>query len=473
MTQDSSVVLARFASQVTHVTLPDPVVSVVERQLLDTLGVMLAASGIGEGCREIVELVTRQGGTPESTVLGSTVRLPAVAAAFANGALAHALDFDDIYEPGASHVAAATVPAVLALVERSPTPVPGTEVLAALAAGGEVICRLGRAVASDDGSVPTKLSSQLLGYFGAAAAAGRLLRLGPDRMLSAFGLALMQAAGTMEVVHATASVGKCIYEAFSNQGGVQSALLAELGVPAPTASLEGAAGLFRAHFDGHYDRAVLLEDLGARFLLRDVSFKLWPASKVTHPFVEAALELTARPEVRAEAIETITVSVGPWGRAFCEPLAERAHPPTSAAAKNSIPFTVARALANRRLTLADFTETRLDEQPARALAERVRVRFAPELATPGATEPGMVEVRLTSGDTVVARVETARGHPSRPLAFDGVVTKFRECAGYARAVPSPAILDECVAAVARLRSLTDARPLLSMVACDTRNHRQS
>jgi 2-methylcitrate dehydratase PrpD len=362
---------------------------------------------------------------------------------------------------------------VLALAERSPTPIPGAEVLAALAAGGEVICRLARAVASDDGGLPTKLASQLLGYFGAAAAAGRLLRLGPDRMLSAFGLALMQAAGTMEIVHATASVGKCIYEAFSNQGGVQSALLAELGLPAPAASLEGTAGLFRAHFDGRYDRAVLLEGIGTSFLLRDISFKPWPASKVTHPFVEAALDLAARPELRHDAIQAIIVSVGPWGRAFCEPLAERAHPPTSAAAKNSIPFTVARALANRRLTLADFTEAGLEDGPARALAERVRVRFAPELATPGRTEPGMVEVQLASGQTLAARVDTARGHPSRPLAFDAIATKFRECATYARAVPSATTLDDCVALVARLASVSDARPLLSMLACGTGKDRQT
>src|SRR5262249_29903739 len=154
------------------------------------------------------------------------------------------------------------------------------------------------------------------GYFGAAAAAGRVLGLTADRMHSAFGLALMQTAGTMEIVHATDSVGKCIYEAFANQGGVQSALLAELGLPVAAASMEGEAGLYRAHFDGRYTRATLVDDLGKRFLLADLSFKPWPASKLTHPFVQAGLELRARNALRAEAIEGIVVHVGPWGRAF-------------------------------------------------------------------------------------------------------------------------------------------------------------
>jgi 2-methylcitrate dehydratase PrpD len=465
--EEATAALSRFASGLDGATLPGGVVDVLERQVLDTLGAMLAASGIGEGCPEIVELVTRQGGTPEATVVGTAVRVPATAAAFANGALAHALDFDDVYEGGMSHVAASTVPAALALAERSAVPVTGRELLAALAAGGEVICRLSLAVAPADGAVPTKLSSQLLGYFGAAATAGRLLKLHDEQMRSAFGLALMQAAGTMEIVHATASVGKCIYEAFSNQGGVQSALLAALGLPAAGASVEGAAGLFRAHFDGHGSRDVLLDGLGTRFLVSDVSFKPWPASKVTHPFVEAALDVAARAEAASERIETITVTVGPWGRAFCEPLAERAHPRTSAAAKNSIPFTVARALARGGLTLRDFTATELDDPHAGALADRIRVRFLPELATPSGTEPGLVELRLASGRTLTARVDTARGHPSRPLDLAAIADKLRECATYARPTPGAAALQACVDLVARLPTAPDVRPLLSMLACDT------
>ena len=459
MTDDASLALSRFASGLSFGTLPDVVVSVLKRQVLDTLGVMLAASGIGEGCPEILELVARQGGSPEATVLGVAPRVPATAAAFANGALAHALDFDDLYEPGIAHVAAATVPAALAAAERSAVAVSGADFLAALAAGGEVICRLSRA-AMTDGAVPSKLGSQVFGYFGAAAAAGRVLGLRAERMHSAFGLALMQTAGTMEIVHATDSVGKCIYEAFSNQGGVQSALLAELGLPVAAASLEGEAGLFRAHFGGRYTRATLVDGLGERFLLADLSFKPWPASKLTHPFVQAGLELLGRDAVRAEAIDAIVVHVGPWGRAFCEPLAERARPRSSATAKNSIPFTLAKVLAHGRLTLADFTEDGLHDPAAHALADRVEPRFVAELATAEGTEAGVVELRTAAG-TASARVDVALGHPRQPLDFDAITAKFRECATYAKRRPPETALKGCVDLVAGLPSVSDVRTLLS------------
>lgn len=460
MTDDASLALSRFASGLSLAVLPEPVVSVLKRQVLDTLGVMLAASGIGEGCPEVLALVARQGGAPEASVLGIAGRVPVTAAAFANGALAHALDFDDLYDPGIAHVAAATVPAALAAAEASAVPVSGADFLAALAAGGEVICRLSRAAMADDGAVPTKLASQVFGYFGAAAAAGRVLRLTPERMHSALGLALMQAAGTMEIVHATGSVGKCVYEAFSNQGGVQSALLADLGLPAAAASLEGEAGLFRAHFDGRYVRGALVDGLGERFLLADVSFKPWPASKVTHPFVQAGLELAAREAVRADAVEAIVVHVGPWGRAFCEPLAERARPHSSSTAKNSIPFTLAKALAHGRLTLADFTAAGLDDPAAHAIADRVRPRFVAALASAAGTEAGVVEIR-TAGGVRSARVDLALGHPSRPLDLDAIAAKFRDCATYARVCPPASALDGCVDLVARLPSVPDVRALLS------------
>ncbi len=457
---DAAVLFSEFVSGLQYDDLGPEVISVLKRQVLDTLGTMLAASGIGEGGREIVELVCAQGGRAESTVLSGGTRVPAVAAAFANGALAHALDFDDIFEAGASHVAISTVPAALAVAESLETPVSGAELLTALAAGAEVICRLSRAAMAADGAVPTLLASQVFGYFGAAATAARLLRLTPARTESAFGLALMQAAGTMEIVHSTSGVGKCIYAAFSNQGGVQSALLAAHGVEGPSASLEGAAGLFNAHFGGRYSRAALVDGLGRAFVIPEISFKAWPASKVTHPFVEAALQIASAHRFEAEEVEAVTLRVGPWGRAFCEPAAERARPRTSAAAKNSLPFTVAKALAHRALTLADFTAEGLADERALGVAARVGYRFEPGLGSAAGAEPGAVEVRLRSGASPAATVEVALGHPAKPLGFDAIARKFRDGARHARVVPGEPALERSVATTARLESVADVRAVI-------------
>ncbi len=74
-----------------------------------------------------------------------------------------------------------------------------------------------------------------------------MLGLDSSSMRSAFGLALMHATGTEEmVVHAAQSIGKVLYAGLSNQGGVQSALMAHHGVQAIGDALKGTAGLFAA-----------------------------------------------------------------------------------------------------------------------------------------------------------------------------------------------------------------------------------
>src|SRR5207302_10734082 len=124
----------------------------------------------------------------------------AAVAALANGAMGHALNYEDVY-PGGGHVGVVTFPAALAVAERR-CGVSGREFLAALAAGAEIAARLQVAVRrAHDGSPEAKPQpTQMLGYFSAAASAGRVLGLGPDAMLSALGLALMQASGNRQVV---------------------------------------------------------------------------------------------------------------------------------------------------------------------------------------------------------------------------------------------------------------------------------
>ncbi|MGW0792755.1 MmgE/PrpD family protein [Streptomyces sp. NPDC002911] len=88
-------VLAEFAAEVTYDKLPQPAVDSAKKSLLDTLGVILAASGTEPAAHAAVDVVRDTGGRPQSTVLGHGFRAPAIMAAFANGAMAHCLNFDD------------------------------------------------------------------------------------------------------------------------------------------------------------------------------------------------------------------------------------------------------------------------------------------------------------------------------------------------------------------------------------------
>ncbi|MBV8535729.1 MAG: MmgE/PrpD family protein [Alphaproteobacteria bacterium] len=461
---DSVETISRFASALRFQDIPFDIVAVAKHTVLDTLGVALASSGIGEGCAEVIEFVTAQGGAPEATIWSTGQRVPAASAAMANGTLARALDYDDILESPQTHVAVCVVPAAFAAAERRARPVSGQELIAALVVGCEIQHRLALAIAKgqDPHEFPALIPTQVFGYFSAAAAAGRLFGLTPAKMQSALGLALMQTAGTEElVVHSADSMGKTIYAAFCNQAGVQSAVLAEHGVLAHGAVFDGKAGLFGAHYDGRYDRRPLTEGLGETFVSGNRCFKFWPGTLVTHPFIEAALALIAAHDIAPADIEQVTARVGVWGRAMSEPLAMRRKPPTSSAAMNSLPFILAKVLVNRTVTLADFKGTRRSETAALAMAERISSVFDPALSPTTGPEGGALEIRRRDGRVHAMTVDRPRGHPSRPLSFDEIATKFRSNAGYAKVVPAAGRLDRIIDLVRRLDELADVREIVA------------
>ena len=79
--------LAEFAALQSFDRLPASVVETTKRITLDSLGCALAATTLGDGCRETMAVMSRLAGPPESTILGLGTKVSPTNAAFANGAL--------------------------------------------------------------------------------------------------------------------------------------------------------------------------------------------------------------------------------------------------------------------------------------------------------------------------------------------------------------------------------------------------
>ena len=107
--------LAEFVAALEYDLIPAQAVGLLKRQCLDTIGVGLAA--LTEPIAPIVNgYVQNMGGKPECVMLGSKVKTSPADAAFANGTLCHALDYDDVWLPTA-HPTGCTFPAILAVAE--------------------------------------------------------------------------------------------------------------------------------------------------------------------------------------------------------------------------------------------------------------------------------------------------------------------------------------------------------------------
>jgi 2-methylcitrate dehydratase PrpD len=451
--------LARHAAETPFEAFPANAIEAAKRSLLDAVGVMIAASGLGEGCEAFAEEARAAGGTAEATVLGYGFRAPALSATLANGAMAHALDFEDAYDGAPLHPNAPTIPAALAVMEAGGA-VSGKELLTALALGCDVVCRLGLGL-KENPDVYGFYTPPILGAFGAAAAAGRLMRLTTEQMVDAFALTLGQATASAQFKTNPDSVVRAVRDAFAAHAGVLSARLAARGVKGFDGAFEGKYGLYALYARGACDADTVLRDLGKDFLGAYVSFKPWPACRGTHSFIEAALHLKATHKLAVADVKSVTAIGAPMMTMLTEPRAMKIAPRTGIDAKFSVPFTVATALIKDDVTLDDFSDSARGAPAVLRLAERTVFEVDPK-APPGMQAATRGTLRIERADRAIFEhtIDDPRGHPSNPLSNDDLQAKFRACALHAKVPASPETRERFIAEVAGLEKLGDASSLL-------------
>ena len=455
-TGNNTEALAAFAASLRYKDLPVEVVTAVKRMILDSLGTALAATTLGDGCKESIAVMQRLGGPEEATILGTKTRIAATGAAFANGALVHALNYDPI---GATigHVGVICLAAPLAVAEATGGK-NGRDLIVASAVACEITARITEAIARTGRRPSDKfLSGQLLTYFGAAAGAGHILGLDAKGMQNALGLALMQMAGSRQIVQGGDPPAKAIYGAFPNQAGVQAALLAEAGLGADIDIFGKPAGLYPVIYDGDGDMAALTENLDSEFFLAKVGFKPWPTSDQLHPAIEAAMQIARDGIVPADiqAVEiTVPRNVEPW----CEPLADRRRPANPAAAANSIPFCTAKALVHGNVTLADFTESGLKDEAVLRVSDNTIYHLNDDGS--GAT----VKITLTDGTDRTAQIAQPLGSSARPISDDRLKDKFRDCCRHATSPLTHTHVEALIEMVDNLETLSDVGKLTALAA---------
>ncbi len=452
---NESLQLAKNIAGISTDQIPSAVLETTKKSLLDALGVTLAAGTLGEGCRAFVDLAMAQGGTKESTIIGYAARVPAAMAAFANGAMAHALDFEDAHEGGLVHPNAATIPAALAVAE-SVGQVSGGEFLTSVALGSDLVCRLGLALEEELLQYGWYMPP-ILGAFGATAAACKLLRLSAEQIVDAFSLTLCQATCSAELVHSKRSLVRSVRDAFSAKAGVLSALLAQQGVTGFEQPLEGQAGLYSMYARGSYDPLKLTSELGKTFEGGNVSFKPYPSCRGTHPYIDGVLEILHARHLRPGEVEAIHVVVSSVNQMLCEPLEVKRKPATVIDAKFSLPFVIATALAHAQVTLDQFTPQALADRAVGELARKVSFEVDPGLTRSQAAQ-GRLDIR-TSTESFSKNVDVAYGHPSNPMSREALVDKFMHCARHAVKPFSQARLKRIVDLVLNLEKVGDVSEL--------------
>ena len=449
MIERVSTALAKHVAAARYEDLSPGAIEATKKSILDAIGVSLGASGLGEGCRAFVEMAIEAGGKPESTIFGFSNKVPAAMAAFANGAMAHALDFEDAYDGAPVHPNAAVLPAALA-VTQAIGGVSGKELILAQAVGCDLVCRLGLAFTVNPDAYGW-YPPPILGAFGAAATAAKLLSLSEAHVLDAFSLTLCQATCSAELKYSPDSVIRAVRDAFAAKAGVVSAQLARKGVKGFERPFEGKAGFFQLYARGNYEPAALTKDLGRDFLGEHVSFKPWPSCRGTHAFIEGALKIASQHGLDPAEIVDIKISGGPLHKMLSEPLEQKRKPATAIDAKFSLPFTVSTALLRKNVTLEHFFSNSLGNPEVLALARKVSVEIDPDSKSVG----GTTTIRTTGGAEYNAQVDHPMGHPKNPISHQTLIRKFLQCAGFSYNQSSRFKPHEIIETVSSLESVKD------------------
>ncbi len=454
MTADLAQVFADHVVTTTFEALSQDAVDGAKKSIVDTLGVMLAASGQEPAVRAVIDLVQDCGGRPECSVIGFGGRAPAVMAALANGALAHCLDFDD-QTPWGQHSASSIVPAAFAIAERQGG-VSGRRLISAVAIGQDLFNRTRQAVDWRKDWMFTTV----MGVFCATASACHLLGLTREQTAHAFGIALMQCSGSSEVVNATGGDLRAVYAGFPAKGAVLASLLAQRGLTSVQPVFEGPHGVLNLYFGGRYDRARLLDGLGQRYTGGLTLYKRWPAVGTAHSHIHATLELMRLHRLRPEDIAELRVHVGDYHRLMCEPAERRRRPVTAADAKFSLPYLVAIAARRQDVGLADFGPEALADPQTHAMIDRIVTLPDASLDWTLDLPAGRV-VLITHDGRAFERTGThIPGSADNPMGWDELLRKFEDCAAASVAPMSPDRIAAIGQMARTLETLDDATGLL-------------
>ncbi len=414
-----SAIYADYICNSSYEKLPAQVISQAKHSILDLVGVSLAGFSLMEFPQTVVNYVAGLGGKPEATILvKGSEKVPAISAALANGACAHALDMDDGHRYAGGHPGAAVIPAAIACAEMCGAST--RELINGIVAGYEVDIRIAMAIN------PSSLMrgfhiTGVVGPFGAAAAAASIMHLSTEETIGALGLAGMQGAGLLAVMHDDeAAKAKSLSPARAAEAGLLAAVLAREGARGPAAILEGEDGFLKAMAD-KINTEMLTRELGETYEINNTYIKFHAACRHTHVSIDAVLAACQREQIAPEDISSIDIESYPVALKLCSTV----HPATASAARFSIPFSVALALIKGDAGADKYSQGNIDDDRIQNLAGKIKLSISSkwEELYPG-KRGATVSITDSQGKTISTEMELAIGEPETPASPEDYSRKF-------------------------------------------------
>src|SRR5215813_6362779 len=371
------------------------------------------------------------GGNGKATAFVSGFKTNPVDAAFMNGHMIRAMDYNDIYWKADPCHPSDLISAPLALCESEG--LSGKDLILATIIAYEIemrLCEIGRPGVREYGWHHATLSA-----FAAPVAAGRVLNLTPDQMVSAIGISASRTFCPGAVTAGKLTNMKNTVDPWTGRMGAESALLAREGFSGPEHIIDGKEGLFAVFHHVQYkgepatfDAEGLVKDLPgspkSHYRILDCGMKSFPIEALSHAPLTAMMKTLKEHNLKADEVKEIKVEV--IARAadiLGDP--HKYRPDSKETADHSLPYCMAVGLVDGMVTPLQFMEERVLDKSLIPVMDKVKVVANQEFeALFPKFQPSQVTITTTAGKKFTKRVDVPKGDPRDPMTAEEIGVKF-------------------------------------------------
>jgi len=446
--------LIEFTHALKLESLPPDIVSRAKGCLLDSLGCALFGS-LQPWAKIMADEMLAEGSRGRSTIIGRKQTVAPPAAALCNGTAMHGFELDDLLDEAIVHPGAIIVPAALAAAES--VDAPGSRLLAGIIAGYEVLNRVGLAAGVEPAHRGFHKTT-VIGPVGAAVAAGVILELSPEQLMSATGLACSTSSGIKSFAAGTGGgMMKRMHAGRAAESGVRMAQLAARDFTGPPSAIDGKFGLLEVYGGKTARPELLTANLGKDWAMTCVYVKVYSCCSWIQAAVQQLVALRGPQPFKPDDVRQVRIGVSSYAaKNNGEPV-----PVDIMGAQYSFPYCAALALAGDPTDPGMYLEKVIGDPDRRALARRVELYVDPEMEAAYPKHYGSrIELVLASGERRMSFVLDPHGMPADPVTDPERIEKFTRLAGKAKPA---AHVDEIARAVQRAEKLPSVRELMELI----------
>jgi 2-methylcitrate dehydratase len=451
--------MSRWAAGLKYAQLSQEAVYQAKRFLLDSVG--CALGGYQQHDVKIaLEVLDEIAGRGLATVIGSGKRMDPVSASLANGLMIRCMDYNDIYWKQDPSHPSDIFPAALAGCERAKSD--GRELIVGLVLGHEFEMRF--CEAAFPGIRERGWHHATLTAFVSPIVAGRAMHLGWEQIQHAIGISASRHATLGAVTAGKLTMMKNTVDPLATQSGVLAALMAEKGYTGPEHVIDGKEGLTHC-FGPSWKLNLLTDGLGESWRITQCGMKAFPTEALTHTPISAVLDIVKSHDLKPEQVEKVQIrSLARAADILSDP--SKYDPRSKETADHSLPYVIAAAIAERKVTPVQFEMRKIMDPTIRAQLKKVEVVADPEIEKVfPALQRVIVNLTTTDGRTFTKQLDYPKGDPRNPLSDAEVEEKF---AALAEGVLSEGAQKKLKDAIWNLEKIGSVSKLMGLMKADVR-----